>query len=82
MLRPYDEVERVAAATIGCAIEVHRILGAGLLESVYVECLEREVRARGLFVERERIVPIVYKGQRLRPDRYAAKHKKGRNEEL
>jgi len=65
MLRPYDEVERVAACIIGCAIEVHRTLGAGLLESVYTECLQRELRACGLFVERERLVPIVYKGERL-----------------
>ena len=65
MLRPYDEVERVAASIIGCAIEVHRTLGAGLLESVYTECLQRELLACGLFVEREHRVPIVYKGERL-----------------
>jgi GxxExxY protein len=65
MLRPYDDTERVANQVIGCAIEVHRILGAGLLESVYSECLLSEVRARGLFAERDRRVPIIYKGQRL-----------------
>ena len=55
----------MATATIGCAIEVHRTLRAGLLESVYTECLQRELRACGLFVERERPVPIIYKGERL-----------------
>lgn len=50
---------------IGCAIEVHRILGAGLLESVYTECLHRELRVQRLFAERERRVPIIYKGERL-----------------
>ena len=65
MLRPYDDVERVVGSVIGCAIEVHRILGPGLLESVYTECLERELCSRGLFVERQRPVPIVYKGERL-----------------
>lgn len=50
---------------IGCAIEVHRILGAGLLESVYTECLHRELRVQRLFAERERRVPVIYKGERL-----------------
>jgi GxxExxY protein len=65
MLRPYDDIERVANQVIGCAIEVHRILGAGLLESVYTECLLSELREHGLFAERDRRVPIIYKGQRL-----------------
>ena len=65
MLRPYDDIERVANQVIGCGIEVHRILGAGLLESVYTECLHRELRVRGLFAERGRRVPIIYKGDQL-----------------
>jgi len=48
---------------IQAAIEVHRILGPGLLESVYRACLIYELRERGLKVVAERIVPLCYKGQ-------------------
>jgi GxxExxY protein len=65
MIRPYDAIEGVAHQVIGCAIEVHRILGPGLLESVYQECLPLELTARGLFVETEVRVPIVYKEQKI-----------------
>jgi GxxExxY protein len=65
MLRPYDDIERVANQVIGCGIEVHRILGPGLLESVYTECLISELRRRGLLAERDLCVPIIYKGERL-----------------
>ena len=50
---------------IGCAIEVHRQLGPGLLESAYRECLCYELRLCGLTVERERGVPLIYKGVRV-----------------
>lgn len=50
---------------IGAAIAVHRHLGPGLLESAYRECLCCELRLRGLAVERERVVPLVYKGTRV-----------------
>jgi GxxExxY protein len=53
---------------IGCAIEVHRKLGPGLLESVYEECLAVELGLRGLRYERQRTVPLQYKGHRLRAD--------------
>jgi GxxExxY protein len=46
---------------IGGAIEVHRALGPGLLESAYNECLAYELEIRGLSVQRELILPIVYK---------------------
>jgi GxxExxY protein len=65
MLRPYDVVEGVAHRVIGCAIEVHRIIGPGLLESVYKECMVIELRNRRMLVEREIPVPVVYKDQRL-----------------
>jgi len=48
-------------AIIGAAIEVHRHLGPGLLESAYQACLEYELRQLGLTVEREVKVPIMYK---------------------
>jgi GxxExxY protein len=50
---------------IGAAIEVHRTVGPGLLESAYVTCLEHELLLRGSRVEREKALPVVYKGVRL-----------------
>lgn len=47
---------------IGAAIEVHRILGPGLLESVYELALERELQLIGLSVRRQQTVPLEYKG--------------------
>jgi GxxExxY protein len=51
--------------TLGAAIEVHRALGAGLLESVYTPCLHFELAARGLRYVAQRPVPIVYKGMNI-----------------
>lgn len=51
----------ITGAIIGAAIEVHRELGPGLLESVYEECLRRELELRIKF-ERQVELPIVYKG--------------------
>ena len=50
---------------IGCAIEVHRILGPGLLESAYQRCLALELRKQGLVVETEVPMPVNYKGEVL-----------------
>ena len=50
---------------IGAAIEVHRRVGPGLLESTYEECLDRELRECGLVVARQRIVPLTYRGKPL-----------------
>ena len=47
---------------IGAAINVHRALGPGLLESVYEECVAIELRLRELKFERQKPVPIIYKG--------------------
>ena len=58
-------LNRVSGAIIGAAIEVHRQLGPGLLESAYESCLERELTVRGLGVERQRIVPVTYRGLRV-----------------
>jgi GxxExxY protein len=60
-----DEIESLTERVIGCAIEVHRALGPGLLESVYRECMLIETRLQGLNVERERRVAIEYRGQRV-----------------
>jgi GxxExxY protein len=52
-------------AVVGAAIEVHRHLGPGLLESVYELALCRELRMRGLQVEQQVSVPVFYKGAEL-----------------
>jgi GxxExxY protein len=52
-------------SVIGAAIEVHRALGPGLLESAYQECLCHELNLLGLSFERERPLPVLYKGVRL-----------------
>jgi GxxExxY protein len=50
---------------IGCAIEVHTELGAGLLESVYEECLYMELNELGIKTERQKQIPIRYKGKEV-----------------
>ena len=50
---------------IGAAIEVHRVLGPGLLESVYEEAFTIELQDRNLPVSRQIEIPLVYKGRRL-----------------
>ena len=51
---------------IAACIEVHRHVGPGLLESVYEHCLAHELALRGLRVERQRILPVIYKGTVLK----------------
>jgi GxxExxY protein len=60
--------ERLTERIIGAAIEVHRILGPGLLESIYEECLAIELAARGLSFQRQVLLPIEYKGRRVGGD--------------
>ena len=59
------QLNKVTEAIIGAAIEVHRALGPGLLESAYKECLCRELSVRGVPFERERPLPLEYKGIHL-----------------
>jgi len=58
-------VDELAFIIIGAAIEVHKALGPGLLESVYSKCLEQELKIRGLRFEREKKLGISYKGINL-----------------
>ena len=55
----------LATKVIGLAIKVHKELGPGLLESVYKECLFYELKKSGLFVEKEKPLPIFYDGVEL-----------------
>jgi GxxExxY protein len=50
---------------IGCAIKVHKALGPGLLESAYQECLYYELQKLGLFVEKQKSLPLVYEDVKL-----------------
>ena len=50
---------------IGCAIEVHRVLGPGLLESTYQQCLARELTLNEIRFKLEHPLPVQYKGLRL-----------------
>ncbi|NLG26374.1 MAG: GxxExxY protein [Chloroflexi bacterium] len=66
MLEPIDAAtERVAAAIVDAAYHVHRALGPGLLESVYETCLAHELSKRGIDVQRQVVLPIVYDGVTL-----------------
>lgn len=55
------EINEITRRIIGCAIEVHKALGPGLLESAYEECLVYELQKAGLQVLRQKPVPVIYK---------------------
>lgn len=60
-----EELESISYRVIGMAIEVHRQLGSGLLESAYQECLFYEIKKAELKVEKEITLPITYKEMKL-----------------
>ncbi len=57
-----EQFEALSGQVIGCAIEVHRFLGPGLLESSYQRCLSRELELNGIAHACEASLPIEYKG--------------------
>jgi len=57
--------EEIATIIVDAAIKVHRALGPGLLESAYQHCLAHELRKRGLHVETEVALPVMYDGERI-----------------
>ena len=59
------DINKLTAEVIGAAIEVHKILGPGLLESAYEECLCHEFGLRAMPYERQKELPIEYKGVTL-----------------
>jgi GxxExxY protein len=59
------EIHELSGKVIGCAIEVHKRLGPGLLESAYERCLSYELTAAGLRHETQKELPINYKGLKL-----------------
>ncbi len=60
-----SDINRLTEGIIGAAIDVHRALGPGLLESTYLACLKFELESRGFEVKKELALPIVYKGVKL-----------------
>ncbi len=59
------EFDKLSNLPIGCAIEVHRALGPGLLESTYEQCIARELSLADLSFEVQAPLPVEYKGVRL-----------------
>ena len=59
----YLRINKVSNIVIGAAIDVHKELGPGLLESVYEECLKLELESKGIKVETQKDLPLIYKGQ-------------------
>ncbi len=60
-----DRLNTITEQVIGAAIEVHRTIGPGLLESAYEACLVFELRERGFKVEQQKPLPVVYKNVKL-----------------
>ena len=60
-----EQYEALGKTILDCAFEVHRELGPGLLESIYEECLCEELRNKGVFVENQVPISVVYKGRTL-----------------
>ena len=62
---PLIDTEPYSRKIIGCAIEVHKVLGPGLLESIYEAALCRELTIAGLAFNRQQTLPVFYKGRPL-----------------
>lgn len=61
----FIDAEPYSRRVIGCAIEVHKTLGPGLIESVYEACLCEELALAGIAFERQQTIPVIYKGRHL-----------------
>jgi len=61
----YNDINDLTGEVIGAALEVHKTLGPGLLESIYEECLCKELKLRAIPYERQQELPIEYKGFKL-----------------
>ena len=63
-----EDKDPLTETVIGAAIEVHRLMGPGLLESIYQQCMEEELRLRGCDCQPQARVPLRYKGVPLGDD--------------
>jgi GxxExxY protein len=62
------ELNKLSRIVIGAAIEVHKHLGPGLLESAYEQCLVWELRQQGILVRQQMLIPLVYKQLSIKTD--------------
>jgi GxxExxY protein len=60
-----EDLELLVHEVIGCCIAVHRALGSGLLEGIYSKAICLELNAAGIAFEREKALPVMYRGQLL-----------------
>jgi GxxExxY protein len=60
-----EQLNKITEVIIGASIQVHRTLGPGLLESAYETCLAYELRKRGLVVDQQKALPLVYEEVKL-----------------
>jgi GxxExxY protein len=58
----FEKADALSHTVIGAAIEVHRLMGPGLIESIYEKCLSRELALRSISAVNQRLVKIEYKG--------------------
>jgi GxxExxY protein len=65
MARSYTEYDNLTSQILKCAFEVHTALGPGLLESAYKECLSYKLAKSGLYIEKEKAIPIVFEDIKL-----------------
>jgi GxxExxY protein len=65
MSRSYTEYDNLTGMVLKCAYEVHTKLGPGLLESAYKECLAYKLQAVGLFIEKEKAMPLIFEEVKL-----------------
>ena len=61
----FKNIDELSDAVVKAATEVHQIIGPGMMESVYQECLSHELGLRGISFESQKKLPIEYKGTRL-----------------
>jgi GxxExxY protein len=57
------DINKLSSTIIGAAVEVHKALGPGLLESAYEECLSHELDLRNIVYEKQKSLPLAYKGK-------------------
>ena len=67
-MKPNIELNKLATQVVDACFQVHKEMGPGLLENIYVFCLEKELQLRGLKANREVFIPLHYKGLELAQD--------------
>jgi GxxExxY protein len=65
-MRNFDDINKLTGEVIGAAIEFHKRLGPGLLESAYEECLCHELKLKEIPFEKQKELPIEYKGVKIK----------------